>query len=705
MLISKASELASEVRSLGASLLSASEKYDAEKLALLRVKHEKAMLTLGESIRYAQWQESIKAREGLERSFSGAVDRYRYYERLLGVDEKDIRIPELDALDPDALERMKLKTGEPEVSRRAVEVDVAEGSSGGRVMSSYEKKQMELLAIAQAFQDAAAHADVTGSALSIIPQFGAEFAFWGVGGNSRFGGQQLHSMHSGLASSFRGIAGRVVHQAQQAQMIGGFAEREREWAFQSNNSANEISQIFKQLRAAQIREAIAEKEWRNHQRQIEFAEEIDHFLSDENSGKKTGQGLYAWMMREIRGLHTSFYDLAMEVAGKAEQAMRHELGDPKISYIKHDHLKGKEGLLAGEKLLLEIKRMEIDYFDLNKREYELTKHISLLQLDPRQLLKLRETGACEFKIPEVLFDLDCPGHFFRRIRSVALSIPSVTGAFTSLNCKLTLTESRTRISSKSKDKGAYPDKGEDERFIQMFGGGEAIVTSSARNDTGLFDSNRSEDRYLPFERAGAVSTWKLELPASQSGDLSLEQFDYQTISDVALTMEYTARDGGDALSGVVRAYLDDLLAEENKLPMARLFSVADDFPLAWSEFSREGSPGKISVEIEKKHYPFWWQGLLAKGKVEIEILMKPKSSSGAPSKVYFADPDTGAKIEVTANKGEDAIDNLIQFKGKDVNKLLNSGPVGLLSFGLDGKGVSGMWILLRLRNGILPEPK
>ena len=40
--------------------------------------------------------------------------------------------------------------------------------------------------------------------------------------------------------------------------IGGYARREQDWAFQSNLAAGEITQIFKQLRAAQIREAIAE---------------------------------------------------------------------------------------------------------------------------------------------------------------------------------------------------------------------------------------------------------------------------------------------------------------------------------------------------------------------------------------------------------------------------------------------------------------
>ena len=38
-----------------------------------------------------------------------------------------------------------------------------------------------------------------------------------------------------------------------AGKVGGFARREQEWAYQSNTIAAEIGQIFKQLRAAEIR--------------------------------------------------------------------------------------------------------------------------------------------------------------------------------------------------------------------------------------------------------------------------------------------------------------------------------------------------------------------------------------------------------------------------------------------------------------------
>src|SRR5438876_7512891 len=103
---------------------------------------------------------------------------------------------------------------------------------------------------------------------------------------------------------------------------------------------------------------------------------------------------------------------------------------------------GHQGLLSGEALYLDIKRMEMAYHDNNKRELELTRHVSLRQLDPLALLKLKSTGSCQVTVPEWLYDKECLGHYLRRLKSVALSMPSVVGPYTSVNCTLSLLRSR-----------------------------------------------------------------------------------------------------------------------------------------------------------------------------------------------------------------------------------------------------------------------
>jgi Tc toxin complex TcA C-terminal TcB-binding domain len=79
--------------------------------------------------------------------------------------------------------------------------------------------------------------------------------------------------------------------------------------------------------------------------------------------------------------------------------------------------------------------MEIAYLEQNRREYEITKHVSLNQVDPLALMQLRQTGACSVRLPEALFDLDFPGHYMRRIKSVSVSIPCVTGPYTGVQLR------------------------------------------------------------------------------------------------------------------------------------------------------------------------------------------------------------------------------------------------------------------------------
>ena len=120
------------------------EKEDNEALAILRAKHEKVILGLAETVKYAQWQETIKNREGLETSLTNAAQRYIYYERMLGKQESDIAIPELDALVAEGLAKFNFVASEPDVERRPVGVDIAQdlGDSGGKIVSSYEAKEM-----------------------------------------------------------------------------------------------------------------------------------------------------------------------------------------------------------------------------------------------------------------------------------------------------------------------------------------------------------------------------------------------------------------------------------------------------------------------------------------------------------------------------------------------------------------------------------
>lgn len=647
LLVQKASEICQEVKSLGNNLLSALEKEDNEALAVLRAKHEKVILGLTETVKYAQWQEAIKNREGLETSLTNAVQRYIYLERSLGKQESDITIPDLDALDTESLAKFKFKSSEPDIKRRPVDIDIAQnlGDSGGKIVSSYEAEELEKSGLARDIQDVIKALNLAAQGTSLIPDFGVKFHFWGFGGDAVIGGTKISDMSKFAADVALAFADRLSYEAGRAAKVGSYARREQDWAQQSNVAAGEINQIFKQLRAAQIRESIAEREWHNHQQQMRHAQEIEDFLTNEKNGKKTNQAFYTWLKREVRGLYAQVFQFAFDVAKKAERALQHELGKPDLTFLQFGYMSGKEGLLAGEKLYFDLKRMEMAYHELNQREYELTKHVSLLQIDPMALIQLRTMGTCTFALPEELFDMDGPGHYFRRIKTVALSIPCVAGPYTSVNCTLRLTKSSIRKDSDVSD-GYTRQDSEDNRFSDHFGSLQAIVTSSAQNDSGLFETNLRDERFLPFELSGVISEWQLELPAE------VRQFNYDTISDVILHIRYTAREGGNLLRKGAVANLKTRIQEAQAAGSVRLFSIRHDFPTEWARFRAQNPGPKQKVELVLKlcteHYPYWSQGLLESVK-RVDILARSaepvnvfdEADQTEPIKTLTKDPSIG----------------------------------------------------------------
>ena len=247
-------------------------------------------------------------------------------------------------------------------------------------------------------------------------------------------------------------------------------------------------------------------------------------------GKVTNQDLYDWMSGQISVVYFQAYQMAYQVAKRAEKAYQIELATPKESFIDVGNWDNqRQGLLAGEKLQFDLRRMELHYLDENRRELEITKHISLAQSFPNSLLELALTGTTTLALPESLFDADYPGHYLRRLRTVSLSLPGVAAPYASVNCTLTQTASSVRKDTLNKAASV----------VQSYVNIQRVVTSSGTNDAGLFELNLHDERYLPFEGSGVISTWRIDLPAATNA------FDVSALDDVVMQIRYPARDGGD----------------------------------------------------------------------------------------------------------------------------------------------------------------
>lgn len=257
----------------------------------------------------------------------------------------------------------------------------------------------------------------------------------------------------------------------------------------------------------------------------------------------------------------------------------------------------------------DLSHMEKAYLDEHIREYELTRHFSLRLQFPMAFLQLKTTGRCEIDIPEWMFDLDFPGQYKRRIRNVSLTIPCIVGPYTGVHCRLTLLSSMTRIDPRlmpppnhcccdHRQRNEYETCPHDPRFVRLYAATEAITTSSGQNDSGMFELNFRDERYLPFEYLGAISRWRIELPPENN------QFDFDTLTDVILHLNYTAREGGEALRRAANE------VAQHHLPGSgvRYFDIRHEFPDAWHRFQgcfhHEEAPKHLGIRISRDMFPF-----------------------------------------------------------------------------------------------------
>jgi len=408
-----------------------------------------------------------------------------------------------------------------------------------------------------------------------------------------------------------------------------------DWQHQLALANKELEQMDRQIAAAQVRLDNARRELANHDLQIDNSKAIDAFFHD----KYTNQELYEWMITQISQTYFQSYQLAFDLAKRAERCFQYELGVENTSYVQFGYWDSlHSGLQAGEHLQLALRQLESSYLDGNRREFECTKHISLALVNPLALLKLKDTGICVVDIPEELFDLDYPGHYFRRVKSVSLSLPCVAGPQTTVSCTLRLIKSMTRTrSSPSAPYGHNNDNGvltDDTRFRESHIRVNAIATSNAQNDNGMFELNFRDERYLPFEGAGAISTWQVELVA----DRRLRQFDYDTISDLILHVRYTAREDVGQFKADAITHLQDVLQNGSAgVRMRRMFDLRREFSTEWYAFLHPAPGGHktLQIQLSAQHFP----ALAQNGNIQVEaISIATQTKSNDEMKVQVHPP-------------------------------------------------------------------
>lgn len=545
----KAQELCGAVRALGEKLLSVLEKSDGEALTLLRSTHELALLEAVRGVRKLQIKEALEAAAGLQQTRQLAAQRKAYYE-------------EREFINP------------------------------------WEGIALALGGVSAIMETAISLGYVLAGGLSLIPKvtLGAS----GFGGSPHVtadpvDGLKLSKAAEGGVQVASAVARTADKFASLASTMGSYQRRQDDWTFQAQQATTEIAQIDRQIVAAEIRSAIAERELENQELQIEQSRTIDEYMRS----KYTNKQLFDWHVRQVSNLYFQAYQMAYDMAKRAEKCFQQERADFTASFVQFGHWDSlKSGLLAGERLAGDLSRLDAAYLTQNTRDLELTKHVSLAQIFPLSLIALKEAGSCTVVLPEWLFDMDYPGHYFRRIKSVSLSIPCVVGPYTSVNSKLTLLKNGIRTSTSIQGGYGNPLGAADPKFNKSVVAQDAIATSHGQNDAGMFELNFNDERYLPFEGAGSVSEWKLELARDSN------QFDVSTIADVVIHVRYTARDSGNlALIAEAKKNVEANLPEKG----LRLLALNREFATEWHRFLHpDGDEDQtLQLKLGLEHLPFY----------------------------------------------------------------------------------------------------
>ena len=607
-MVQKTNEFLGDVKVLGGAMLSALEKKDAEAISLLRSTQENEMLTKVRSVKEQQVEEATKNLEGLKISQVNTKQRFDYY-------------------------------------------------ASRRFTNANEQKHLDKMQSAMEAQVIQGVLNTVAGVVSAIPQIST------LPPSAEAGGLQLANVFNAAATAVSIKATMDNTKGSMAATKGGYERRMDDWQFQKASAAKEMEQLDQQIFAAQVRLDITKQELRNHELQIEQNREMDTYMRSKFSNIE----LYSWMIGQLSTTYFQSYQMAFEMARQTEQCYEYELGKTNTTgFIKQGYWDSlKKGLLSGENLQMDVRRLEKSYMESNERELELTKNISLALFQPQTILEIRKNGSAKIAIPEVLFDMDYPGHYMRRIKSVSISIPCITGPYTTVNCQL------RQLSSKYRKANTDPANYNNATNFTQLNDSGIIATSTAQNDSGVFELNFRDERYLPFEGTGAISEWDISFPGA------VRQFDLNSINDIIFHIKYTARYKGDLVAAANASVTDlfNMLTQPDSAsfkahPLQFYTSARHGHSADWFNYGKkfaDNNDTRLALSFKQDQFPFFTKGKKVTVKhIKPALLLKSAlNGTYTMSITYTANGNYETKTQTIAING--AAGKLITLNDLNIN--------------------------------------
>ncbi|WP_324284975.1 neuraminidase-like domain-containing protein [Enterobacter ludwigii] len=340
-----------------------------------------------------------------------------------------------------------------------------------------------------------------------------------------------------IAADALAIAGSRMSQEEQ------FRRRRQEWEIQRNNAEHEMKQIEAQIATLEIRRESASLQKAYLETQQKQSLEQLTFLQ----GKFTSTALYSWLRGRLSTIYFQFYDLTVARCMMAERVYNWETEDTR-TFIRGGWQGAWAGLTCGEGLMLNLAQMEQAWMIWHRRTMEVTRTVSLADFfnsevlgedkfnlhDAVVTLLQEERGAgtvtngvglegesivVRAALDDLKIDQDYPESFgaVRRIKQISVSLPALLGPYQDVRAVLNLT---------GQNAATLPP------------GCDSMVISRGMNDSGMFQPDMNDMRWLPFEGA-RVGEGGLALTFPDAKGRQQELL--SSLSDIILHISYTIR--------------------------------------------------------------------------------------------------------------------------------------------------------------------
>ena len=439
-----------------------------------------------------------------------------------------------------AVQEMEVKSLEAEKVRleekKAAKQNTSKKQKAMHLVSAAEKKYQKLMEKVAKIQETVEKVRNIASATFKMPDF--KFgAVTNAFGGPRFdmesiGGTKLAENLVSAAESYAARFAQRQLDAAKTKLQAELERRKKEWLLEDEEADAEVVEVEKQEVVNEIKTQQVEKKHKSIENEILRSEQVYEVLSE----KFTNNELYIWLEKELGKTFKKYVNLLIEVAKMAERAYLFEIEGktkPLYSFIKPSYWDGfRKGLLAPEKILLDLRQMEKAYLENDKHRIEITRPILLFENldnpvyngsdfpDGQHIEVAKEPNIFKYhiKIHETLFGNDFANHQNRFVRDIRLQVISnnTVESYKCLNAELSISNS-------------------------VFNA--VVATSMALQDAGKFDFKFIDESYSPFD--GTLIDNGLEMDLKLTG---LENITDKTNAKVVIFVSYTATRSSDVQS-------------------------------------------------------------------------------------------------------------------------------------------------------------